>query len=65
MPDLLHACRPVKPDEVKRMQELLSDLHESFQVPSLQSLKTAVVLTEDSSIDKIVTDLRYCHAFHN
>ncbi len=26
------ACRPVKPGEIERVQELLSDLHESFQV---------------------------------
>ena len=28
----MHSCRPVKPEEVQRIQELLSDLHESFQV---------------------------------
>lgn len=27
-----HACRPLKPGEIDRVQELLSDLHESFQV---------------------------------
>ena len=28
----LHACRPVKPQEVERLNELLTDLHQSFQV---------------------------------
>lgn len=28
----LHICRPVKPEEAERLQELLADLHESSKV---------------------------------